>query len=188
MLPHLCCTYKGMNVADQARAAGKKIHAAAPGDLAATINAGIAEVVGWPFAATSGRLVDLTGNATEVFASVVHTAKQGFVAGNDIPADNAMAVIDVVEELDINELQAAHARLLVVKRLEKLRAPQAGAPAATVTMTIIFARKASLPVEIITDELCRLNESLPHAEWIDMVAISDTAVVSYGCQLAGQST
>lgn len=175
-----------MNVADQARAAGRKIHAAASGDVAGTINAGITEVIGWPFAATSGRLVDLTGTATEVFTSVVHTAKQGFVAGNDIPADNAMAVIDVVEELDINELRAAHARLIVVKRLAKSRPPQAGAPVATVTMTIIFARKASLPVETITDELCRLNEGLPHAEWIDMAAVSDTAVIAYGCQLAGQ--
>jgi len=42
-------------------------------------------------------------------------------------------------------------------------------------MTIIFARKASVPIDIITDELSRLNEALPHAEWIDMVAVSDTA-------------
>jgi hypothetical protein len=176
-----------MNVADQARAAGRKIHVAAPGDVAAAINAGMAEVIGWPFAVTSGRLFDLAGKQTAAFASVVHTAKQGFAPGDDIPADNAMAVIDVVEELDINELRASHARLLVAKHLEKSAAPQTReTPVATVTLTIIFARKARTSIETITDELNRLNEPLPHSEWIDMVAVSDTAVVSYGCQLAGQ--
>lgn len=42
------------------------------------------------------------------------------------------------------------------------------------------------PIDDLAEEICRLNAGLDHFQWADMIAVSETAVVSYGCQFAGR--
>lgn len=177
------------SLADRVRANGKTIHEAAADDAGPALVVGIAEVLKFPFVVSAGRLIDTAGNKTERFACVVHAARNGAAQSEDIPADNACAVVDLVEEMGIEELRAAHARALAAKSLEKSPVPHSGkTPVATVTMTVIYARRAKVPIETIAEELQCLNEVLDHADWVDMVAVSGVAVVSYGCQFAGQAS
>jgi hypothetical protein len=178
-----------MTIADRARTAGRKIQDAAFTDVGPLLNASIAEVIGWPFTISGGRVVDAAGKVTECFATVVHTTKKGFAEDNDIAADKVCAVIDVLEGMGVADLRESYGRVLEAKRLEKSPAPDVGkTPVATVIMTVIFARSLNVALEVIAEELQRLNEGHPHHEWIDMVAVSGVGVISYGCQLAGQSS
>jgi hypothetical protein len=177
------------SISDRLRVTGKAIHEATASDAGAALNSGIAEVIKFPFACSAGRLVDSAGNISERFACVVHAARNGVDAiGEDIPADNACAVVDLIEELSLEELRLAHARGLAVKRLQKTVISDVGKmPVAVGTMSVIYARHTSAPVDVITEELQRLNDGLDHSDWIDMVAISGVAVISYACQFAGRS-
>jgi hypothetical protein len=173
-------------LADRALRQGRLVHAAQAVAREQAVNSAMGSFIPPPFVVSPGRLIDSEGTITERFACVVHMKK---LSGDEIAADGACAVIDLIEELGIEELRAAHARALVAKRLEKTEVhDEAGRPVATVTMALIFAHRTTCTVEAINDELQRLNENLPHHEWVDMVAISDLAALSYGCQLAGQQS
>jgi hypothetical protein len=173
-------------LADLALRQGRLVHAAQAVAREQAVNSAMGSFIPSPFVVSPGRLIDSEGTITERFACVVHTKK---LYGDKISADGACAVIDLIEELGIEDLRAAHARALVAKRLEKTEVhDEAGRPVATVTMALIFAHRTTCTVEAINDELQRLNENLPHHEWVDMVAISDLAALSYGCQLAGQQS
>jgi len=178
-----------MTIADRARTVGRLVHDAAFADVGSTINAGIAEVISWPFSVSSGLIVDVLGNSTECFACVVHTAKEGYAIGDDIPADSACAVVDVLDVMGLEEFRRSYGRVSAAKQLEKSPAPDAGkTPVATVTLTVIFARRLIAPLEVIAEELQQLNEGLPHSDWVDMVAISGVGVISYVCHFPGQSS
>lgn len=177
-----------MNLADRARIVGLNIHDATGSDFVREFNSGIAEFAGWPYQVSSGRVEDSTGRTTAPFASVVHTAPQGGVVGNVIPADNAAAIIDLIEDMSLDEFQAAYERIADAKRLKKAAAPAIkGAPVATGTMTMIFARRANVSLEVLAEEFQRLIEIRPDREWPDMIAVSGVGVISFACQFPGYS-
>jgi len=149
-----------MNLADRARIVGQKIHDASGANLAHELNAGIAEFVGWPYRVSSGRVKDITSKTTAAFTCVVHTATNDDTGGGVIPADNAAVIIDVIEDMGLDEFRAAYERIAVAKRLQKAPPPNLkGTAMATVTMTMIFARRATVSLEVLAEELQRLNES-----------------------------
>ena len=93
-----------------------------------------------------------------------------------------------MEELNLNELRSAHARCLAVKRLQRTELPKDDkTPVAQMTMTVIYARSASTSIDVLAEEFRCLNEGLEHSDWVEMVAVSDVAVISYACQFAGRS-
>lgn len=168
---------------------GNAIDSAAPSEAEALMVKSLGDAIRFPFQCSSGRLVDSSGEVSSSFACVVHTARNDRPAAlnQELPADNACAVVDLVEELGLEELRAAHQRCLFVKKLARTDIPDVGpTPVAVGTMCIIFARRAKVPIDVLAEEFCRLNGGLDHSDWIDMVAISATAVISYGCQFAGR--
>lgn len=175
-----------MTLSDLARICGHKIHDATGADLVRELHAGIAEFVGWPYSVSNGRLEDASGKVTSLFACVVHTATSASTVPKVIPADNAAIVVDVIEDMGIDEFRAAYERIAEAKRLQKSPGPALkGTPVATVTMTMIFARRATVSLEVLAEELRRLNESRSDREWPDMIAVSGVGVISFACQFPG---
>jgi hypothetical protein len=177
-------------ISDQLRSSGHAIHSATPAELEGVLNRSVEATVRFPFRCSPGRLVDSSGQASQRFACVVHVERiaGSTTEGGDIPVDNACAIIDFIEDLDVEELRAAHQRSLVVKRLRRTELPDINStPVGDGTVCIIYGRHASVPIDVLAEEFSQLNERLEHSEWVDMIAISGTAVVSYGCQFAGRS-
>jgi hypothetical protein len=176
-----------MTLSDRARSIGQKIDSANGADLRQELNAGIAEFVGWPFVVSSGRLQDANGRTTATFPCIVHsTAENGKRPDDVITADSAAVVVDVIEDMDLEQFRGAYERIAEAKRLQKSPAPRIkGAAVATLTLTLIFARRTSVSLEALAEELQRLNESRPSEEWPDMVAVSNVGVVSFACQIPG---
>lgn len=112
-----------MTLADRARTIGQQINDTAGALLGPELNAGIAEFVGWPFVVSAGRVEDSIGKMTAHFACVVHTAGNGSLTSDVIPANNAAVVIDVIENMGIDEFREAHERIAEAKRLQKSPAP-----------------------------------------------------------------
>ena len=177
-----------MTLADRARTIGQQINHTAGAFLGPELNAAIAEFVGWPFVVSPGRVEDRIGKMTAHFACVVHTAANGSPTSDVIPADNAAVVIDVIENMGIDEFRAAYERIAEAKRLEKSPAPTLNKTAvATLTLTLIFAQRSTVSLEVLAEELQRLNETRPGEEWPDMIAVSGVGVISYACQFPGHS-
>jgi hypothetical protein len=177
-----------MTLSDRARIVGQKINDTAGTNLGPELNAGIIEFVGWPFVVSAGRVEDAAGKTTARFACVVHTAKSGSPGGDVIAADNAAVVVDVIEDMGLDEFRFAYERIAEAKRLQKSPAPDLKKTAvATLTMTMIFAQRATVSLEALAEELQNLNESRPDEEWPDMIAVSGVGVISYACQFPGHS-
>jgi hypothetical protein len=175
-----------MILSDRARIIGQKINDAAGANLGSELNAGVAEFVGWPFVVSTGRVEDVVGKTTPHFACVVHTAANGSPASDVIAADNAAVVIDVIENMGVDEFRVAYERIAQAKRLQKSPAPNLKKTAvATLTLTMIFAQRAGVSLEVLAEELQRLNESRPHEDWPDMIAVSGVGVISFACQFPG---
>src|SRR5258708_32866992 len=177
-----------MTLSDRARIIGQRIHDAARADLVRELSVGMAEVVGWPYSVSSGRVRDATGNTTASFDCVVHTATSDNISPDVIASDNTAVVIDVLEEMGLDEFRAAYERIAEAKRLEKSPAPKLkGTGAATGTVTMIFDQKASVSLEALATEFQRMNESRPSKEWPDMIAVSGVGLISFACQFPGHS-
>jgi hypothetical protein len=106
---------------------------------------------------------------------------------NAIPADNAAAVIDVVENIDLASFRAVYARIAQAKRLKKSPAPRvAGPPVTTITLGIIYAQQTLLPLKKLAEELELLNDRTQSREWPDMVVVGSTGAVQYAVQFPGE--
>jgi hypothetical protein len=178
-----------MAISQEVLEAGEQIAASAGAALAGVLNAGIERVLGWPYKVASGRIVDRDGIRTEAFATVVYTApdKTSELDLNAVPADNAAAVIDVVENIDLAGFRAAYARIAHAKRLKKSPAPRvAGLAVTTITLGIIYSQQTLLPLEKLAEELELLNARTPSREWPDMVVVGSTGAVQYAVQFPGE--
>lgn len=133
-----------------------------------------------PFKVTTARVVDNSGQATEVYSSVVHND----VGEPDvIPVDNVAAVIDCYNVLTAETLEAAYRRIKTVKSFQKTDRP--GTPEAETLMTtgIIVARNSDLTLEQISSEMGRMNDLVPSHYWPDAVAVLSLGVVNYTAHL-----
>jgi hypothetical protein len=175
---------KAMTLSGRARIIGKTIEDAVGASLEQELNAGIAEFVGWPFAISGGRVEDANGRTTAPFACVVHTVADGKPPSDVIAANNAAVVIDVIEDMGLDQFRAAYDRIAEAKRLQKSPAPKSSA-VATLTLTMIFAKRATVSLEALAEDLQRLNDANHHEEWPDMIAVSSVGVISLACQFPG---
>jgi hypothetical protein len=151
----------------------------------------IAKFVGWPFSTARGFVIDEDGNRTDSFACVIHTtpATKGGPDAGGFPADGVAAVIDAIENLDLESLRLAFARIAQAKRLKKKPAPRvAGAPpTTTVTLGILLGQRSDVPLETLGEELDRLNAAAPGRERLDMLVVASTGVINYGVQFPSES-
>jgi len=131
-----------MAVSQEVLGAGQQVAGSAEVAFAGVLNAGIERLLGWHYKVASGRILDRDGVRTDAFATVVYTAPDKAVELdlNAIPADNAAAVIDVVENIDLAGFRAAYARIAHAKRSKKSPAPRVAGPPVTTIFRKIEAR------------------------------------------------
>jgi hypothetical protein len=172
-----------MELSQEVHDAGQEIAAATEGTVADTLNRVLGRFIGWPFEATPGYASDRDGNRTALFASVVRTASNA----DSIPADAVAAVIDVCDVLDLDGLRTAYRRIAQAKTLKKSRPPDLGdVPHTTMTLGIVLALRAALPLEDFAEELERLNTQTPSQQWPDMIVIVSTGAIHYAVQFPGE--
>jgi hypothetical protein len=158
-------------------------------DLASALNKTLNRLLGWPYRAASGLVLDIRGQKTEILGTLIYaqSAKEVGVEPVEIPADSVACAIDVSDGMDLQGFRDAYARIVQVKRLKKSPAPQIpGTAHTTVTLGLIVARQVSVPVEALAEELDRLNRQSPSAHWPDMVVVLSTATISYAVQFPGE--
>ena len=179
------------DLAAQISRAGQQIIAAPASGIADELNRQLNQVFGWPFQAATGTAFDREGQTTAPFGSVIFTRVQGTEMSEGQPvnvaADRLACAIDVTRTLDLEGLRRAYARIAQAKTLKK-------SPAArdvihtTITLGVIFAVEAAVPLEQLADELDRLNRQTPDVYWPDLVVVASYGLISYAVQFAGEPT
>jgi len=170
--------------------AGQEIASATGANLPVSLGSILGRFLGWPFEVISGKVVDLEGNKTDTFASVVYAKSEGAVATDldAIPADATAAIIEACENMDLEGFRAAYRQVAKAKRLKKRAVPHLKeTPRTTVTLGIIFALRSAIPLEDLAEELVRLNSETPSREWPDMVVVMSAGVINYEAQFPGES-
>lgn len=178
-----------MDVSQEVKRAAQDVLASPTASLADALNTFVSTFVGWPFTAAPGFVVDDYGNQSDGFASVIHTTPPRKDGAGAFPADGVAAVIDASENLGLEELRAAYARIAQAKRLRKKPTPRVpGAmPTTTVTLGIVLAQRSNLPLETLGEELDRLNAVTPGRARPDMLVVASTGVINYSAQFPGES-
>jgi len=173
-----------MTVSDEVREAGKALAATDPASLAAALNETLNRFVGQPFVAAPGRMRDSQGQYSEAFAS---TLRSGGPPTEDAtyPADNLAAVVDAYDELTIEILRQAYARISAAKALKKGPSTRSE-PQRTGTVGVILALRSALTLEVISDEIDRLNATTPETRWTDFIAVASVGTLHYSVQFPGQ--
>lgn len=169
--------------------AGQELAAASGAGIATVLNQILNRALGWPFRAATGRAIDLHGQKTETFGTLVYTASgnNSLAEPVEIAADALACVIDVSETLDLASFRASYERIAQVKRLKKTPTPEMkGVPNTTITLGIIFAAQASVPVETLAEDLDRLNRQNPSTQWPDMVVVQSKGTINYAVQFPGE--
>lgn len=169
--------------------AGQKL-AVSTGRLADALNETLNQLLTWPFRATKGFARDAEGQKTDIFSTIIYTISQSQPTPepSNFDADNVACVIDIDESLDVEKLRAAYERIACAKRLKKTLSPNVpGVPLTTVTLGIIFARDAAVPIESLAEELDRLNRQYPDREWSDMVVVLSKGIINYAVQFPGEN-
>lgn len=176
-----------MAIAQEILQTGLQVSSASAGTLSTVLRAGIERHVGWPFKAARANLIDRDGDMSDNFAAVVYAAKEDVSSTAPIPADLAAAVVDGIESLTIDNLREAYVRIAHAKRLRKKPAPIVDTPTTTVTLGVIYAQRSHVPLEVLAQELQRLNAMTSSEEWPDMVVVASTGTIQYAAQFPGES-
>jgi hypothetical protein len=169
--------------------AGQKL-AVSTGNLADALNQTLNQLLMWPFGATKGFVRDGEGQTTDIFGTLIYTVSQSQPTQelSSFNADNVACVIDVDESLDVEKLSAAYERIACAKRLKKTQSPNVpGVQLTTVTLGIIFARDAVVPIETLAKELDCLNRQHPDREWTNMVVVLSKGIINYAVQFPGEN-
>lgn len=123
---------------------------------------------------------------TGPFAVVAH---KGDVRGPVIPVDSVAAIIECYEELTLASLRAAYDHARQVKALTKKPVTDGTAAdpvSIAMTLVVVFALRSSLTLDEVSDEMSRLNATMPAHAWPDMVAVDGKGVVNYATRVPGE--
>lgn len=112
-----------LTIAEEVREAGRQVASATGTSLVGDLNGAIERFLGWPYRVASGHVVDRDNSRTEAFATTIYVAPGSpeTTRLDAIPADRTAAVIDACENMDLDSLRAAYARIALSKRLKKLQ-------------------------------------------------------------------
>ena len=108
-----------MDMSQTVHQSAQEVIAARPTSLADALNTFVGTFVGWPFTAAPGFVEDYDGNRSDVFACVIHTTPAAKGGPVGLPADGVAAVIDASENLGIEDLREAYARIAHAAAEEK---------------------------------------------------------------------
>jgi len=174
-----------MNIPEELQKAGSSLASASGSEIAPALRERLNRFLGPSFRAVSAVAVDQQGQRAEVNGLLVCSPASGGEA--EVKASTMGCAIDVCELLDLDGLRAAYQRIANAKRLKKPRvAEKPGVPRTTITLGLIFALRASVPLEQLADELDRLNRQTPSGQWPDMVAVLSAGVIHYAMQFPGE--
>ena len=173
-----------MTLFDDVHAAGQKISSAGPDAIGNSLNAALNRFVGKRFTADRGHIVDLAGATSDQFTSVVHT-NQAVDEPIAAPSDTVAAVIDVHFDLTLENLRESYGRIAAAKSLAKTPVPR-GETRTSTTLGVVWAARTAIPLEMITDEIARLNEKMPSTLWPDMIVVG-SATINYAVQFPSES-
>jgi hypothetical protein len=133
-----------------------------------------------PYKVSTGQAVDSQQNVSPTFNSLIHTASDPVP---QIPADNLACVIDIHENLVLEGLRASYEKIAAVRALHKNpRQKVRGMTPADTVMGIILAVDSEVPVEVMAEELVRLNKGRSYHLWTDIVVVLTRGTISYACQ------
>jgi hypothetical protein len=170
-------------------AAGSDILAAPESSANRIVNSSLNTFLGPAFTVGSGLIVDKDGTKSVTFPSVVYrqTRESENESDQTIPSDTVAAVIDVYDQLDIDTFRNAYSRIAAAKKLKKGAVPKVGQERTNVTLGIIFARHSLVPMEVLAQELYRLNLETSFRQWPDMIVVASMGVVNYAVQFPGET-
>jgi hypothetical protein len=178
-----------MSTSDDASQCGKSLAAADQASLSTILNDSLTSFIGDDYKVVPGYLIDLDGRQSAKFASVIHTSSVSLDPADAcaVLADTTAAVIDVCDELNVERFQGAYGRIADVKRLRKTPVSKDEPNRTNVTLGVVLAARSAVSLEIIAEELDRLNSKTPCRQWPDMIIIASTGVINYGVQFPGES-
>ena len=156
-----------MVISAQVHRAAAQVQAAAGDAVGSAFNEFLRDFIGWPLAIDAGVVRGLDGQQSESFASIIHVEKKVDDAGV-FRADDVAAVIDVVDTLDVAGFRESYRRVATAKSLKKSPPPDVPMTT-TVTMGIVMAAQVTVPLELLAEELERLNSETPGRNRPDMV-------------------
>ena len=129
---------------------------------------------------STGQAVDSQQHVSPAFNSLIHTASDPVP---QIPADKLACVIDIHENLVLEGLRASYEKVAAVKALYKNpRQKVKGMTPADAVMGIILAVNSEVPIEVMAEELVRLNKGRSYHLWTDIVVVLTRGTISYACQ------
>jgi hypothetical protein len=166
--------------------AAERLLAADASALSVVFDQIISDFIGPNFIAKRAMMVDRTGNSSKP-STVIYRADVGESPTTEsVAADQAAAIIEVYDELDINTFRDAYLRIASAKLLKKTGIPR-GETRTNITLGIIFARRSSVPLDRFADELFYLNSERSHGEWLDMFVIASVGVINCAVQFPGET-
>jgi hypothetical protein len=164
------------------------VASASGSSVADVLNGILNRFLSWPFKAASGSASDREGHKTDCFGTIVYTATESSnpaTAPVSVSADALAAIIDVSEDMDLEMFRAAYERIAYAKSLKKTPPPAGSGMGTTTTLGIIFAVHTPVSLETLAEDLGRLNQHTPSAQWPDMVVVSSTGTVNYVAHFPG---
>jgi len=177
-----------LNIVAKFDKAGQKLTKGSGASVVSELNQILGSLLGEPYRAHGGAVIDLKGNRTDVLGTILYTkaSAANYSSPVEIEADNVACVIEVFDILNLERLREAYKRIALVKAIKKTpHAPSPGGTQTNGTMGIIMAIGSSVSLEAIGLELERLNETTLSDMWPDMIVVLSEGVINYGAQFPG---
>jgi hypothetical protein len=154
-------------------------------ELPAAINALLQQHIG-SFRADTAPIVGKDGTLTPSFATVIHVGPEP--AGQPVKVDDVLAVIDAHDSLTLADLEASYHRSAQLKALVKTPPTGPGDPAAKVmTFFVVLSRTSALTLDQVSDEMGRINATMPCHHWPDVVTVATKGIVNYSTRMPGDT-
>jgi hypothetical protein len=142
-------------------------------------------IVAPDFSVRATNIVDADGLTSPHFAAVVHRAPLRPDHQTSVDADDAAAIVDLIEQLTVDEFRGSYARIVAAKQLRKTKVTT-GENRTNITLGIIYARKTRMSLEAASEELYRLNSETLYSFWPDMIVVDTIGVVNYAVQFPSE--
>jgi len=168
-----------LSISERVRADGLAL-ANSKEPLPTTLTGVLNNYLGSKFVADAGSIV---GPQALDFSAIIHTTQSPPPAFQ--PQDVA-CVIELVESLDLTSLADAYAKVAAAKALVKPSPWKADKEVRTDrTLGIILARFSTASMDVLAEQLDRLNQQTPSSSWPDMVAVLGVGTINYAVQFPG---
>jgi hypothetical protein len=152
--------------------------------LAAKIPEVLSPYLGTAFAVHAGYIAASAGHEVLNFHAIVHTARSSPPA---FQPEEVACVIEQVDCLNLASLATAYDKIAAAKALPKSPLPKSGTTVRTDrTLGMIFAKSSTVAMDILADELDRLNQQNPSSNWPDMIAVLGVGTLNYAVQFPGE--